>query len=86
MEHGNRSHGSDRSYRSGGKKCGSEPQSTRAGGQDDGSYTNSFKLTLIRERISRVLVTGVACIVAEAKSSQHFFGYDCQFHCRLPAR
>ena len=30
--------------RNGGKKCGSEPQSTRAGGQDDGSYTNSLKL------------------------------------------
>ena len=43
MEHGNRSHrsrgshGRGRSNGSGGKKCGSEPQSTRAGGQDDGS-------------------------------------------------
>ena len=29
---------------SGVKNCGSEPTSTRAGGQDDGSYTNSLKL------------------------------------------
>ena len=34
MEH---SRGSRGSYRSGGKKCGSEPQSPRAGGHDDGS-------------------------------------------------
>ena len=48
LEHGNGSHRSHRSRgsrRSGVKKCGSEPQSTRAGGQDDGSYTNSLKLT-----------------------------------------
>ena len=35
-----RSHGSHRSHRrggSGGKNCGSDPPSTRAGGQDDGS-------------------------------------------------
>ena len=40
------SRGSRRSRWSGGKKCGSEPQSTRTGGQDDGSYTNSLKLDI----------------------------------------
>ena len=33
-----------RSRGSGVKNCASEPTFTRAGGQDDGSYTNSFKL------------------------------------------
>ena len=40
LEHDGGGHGSNRSggsHGSGGKKCGSEPQSTRAGGQDDGS-------------------------------------------------
>ena len=32
---------------SGVKTCGSEPHPTRAGGQDDGSYTNSLKLYVI---------------------------------------
>ena len=32
---------------SGVKNCCSEPTSTRAGGQDDGSYTNSHKLLFI---------------------------------------
>ena len=31
------------SHGSGVKNCCSEPTSTRAGGQDDGSYTNSLK-------------------------------------------
>ena len=35
--------GCHRSHGSGVKNCGSEPTSTRAGGQDDGSYTNSLK-------------------------------------------
>ena len=30
--------------RSGGRTRGSDPHPTRAGGQDDGSYTNSLKL------------------------------------------
>ena len=33
-------------YGSGGRTRGSDPHPTRAGGQDDGSYTNSFKSTL----------------------------------------
>ena len=32
-----------RSRGNGGRNCGSDPPSTRAGGQDDGSYTNSLK-------------------------------------------
>ena len=38
------SHGSRGSRGSGVKNCGSDPHPTRAGGQDDGSYTNSLKL------------------------------------------
>ena len=37
LEHSHGFRRSHRSRRSGGKKCGSEPQSTRPGGQDDGS-------------------------------------------------
>ena len=37
-------HGNRRRDRNGGKRGASEPTSTRAGGQDDGSYTNSLKL------------------------------------------
>ena len=47
LEHSHRSRGFRRSHGNGGKKCGSEPQSTRAGGQDDGSYTNSLKLKVL---------------------------------------
>ena len=36
-------HGCHRSPGSGVKNCGSEPTSTGARGQDDGSYTNSLK-------------------------------------------
>ena len=34
---------------SGVKNCCSEPTSTRAGGQDDGSYTNSLKISSFNE-------------------------------------
>ena len=31
----------------GGSNCGADPPNTRAGGQDDGSYTNSLKLSYL---------------------------------------
>ena len=40
---GHRGHGGHGWGGSGVKNCCSEPTSTRAGGQDDGSYTNSLK-------------------------------------------
>ena len=52
-----RCHGCHGCHRSGVKNCCSEPTCTRAGGQDDGSYTNSLKLVVGCLPSSRVLAT-----------------------------
>ena len=55
VEHRDRRDGRGGSDGNGGKKCGSDPPPTRAGGQDDGSFTNSLKsIIALRIWITRI--------------------------------